>query len=353
MTPADQILSDLILHTTELLRASAGMNASVQLELERLIAQMERLILMNDPSLDKAALSALLDKAKAAIEATMGTISTGTSTLLIEIAMVQADLAETIVNGAVGAGIMKRLSASVIEAISKNELTLGAPSGEWWSRQSTILQQRFTDEMRMGLANGETLGDLIRRVRGRREFGFTDGIMQTTTARASAIVHTGVINVANAANMATWEKNADIIAALKFLATLDTSTCQVCGSLDGLTWTFPDLVPIDHDKEFQRPTLHWRCRCLVIPVLKPWSQISGLPGAGEIPVGTRASMNGQVPADTTYSGWLRQQPAATAREILGSGRYDLWKAGKLSLTEMTDQSNRPLTIAELRARAGL
>jgi len=36
--------------------------------------------------------------------------------------------------------------------------------------------------------------------------------------------------------------------------------------------------------------------------------------------------------------------------VLGAGKWALWKAGKLSLSDLIDQSGRPLSLAELRAR---
>ena len=47
----------------------------------------------------------------------------------------------------------------------------------------------------------------------------------------------------------------------------------------------------------------------------------------EAPAGTRASMNGQVPATTNYEGWLKKQPEGVQIEVLGKKRYQLWKNG--------------------------
>lgn len=353
MAVGDELQDALIREATDLLRVEAGLRGSVTAELVLLRERLTSLLATNDPTGSRRALQRLLVRVDDAIDVAYGRIDVGMDAALYQLADTHLHVAAATLDGVVGVTFAKGVSASFAERVVGSQLIEGAPSAEWWSRQSDILKARFLDEMRQGIAQGEALGDLVRRVRGRRENGFKDGIMQTSTQRAEAIVRTSVINVANDARLAVYERNADIIDAIRWVSVLDNRTTPICRALDGKMWTVPDLKPIDHDKHFPGPTAHWNCRSIQVPVLKQWSDITNGALKDRIPQGTRASMDGQVPQETTYQQWLSRQPEALQLEVLGKSRFKLWKSGKLSLEDMTDQRNNPLTLDELRARYGV
>ena len=59
-------------------------------------------------------------------------------------------------------------------------------------------------------------------------------------------------------------------------------------------------------------------------------------------------MDGQVAADLTFADFLKGKPASFADEMLGKGRAELWRDGKITLSKLLDQKGNPLTLAELR-----
>jgi len=63
---------------------------------------------------------------------------------------------------------------------------------------------------------------------------------------------------------------------------------------------------------------------------------------------TRSSLQGQVDAKITYPQWLKTQPAAAQKEVLGPARYKLWKDGRLKIDQFTDKTGRTLTLDELK-----
>jgi hypothetical protein len=73
--------------------------------------------------------------------------------------------------------------------------------------------------------------------------------------------------------------------------------------------------------------------------------------ADEVPQTTRASMDGQVPAKQTFEAWLKKQSAARQDTVLGADVADLWRRGKINFRDLLDQSGRPLTTEQLRAKA--
>lgn len=215
--------------------------------------------------------------------------------------------------------------------IVKETLIDGAPSREWWSRQSDQLANRFADEMRKGIQRKESLSDLIRRVRGTREKGFTDGIMTAPYARAEALVRTSVHAVANATYLNRYENDPEV-AAIMWSAILEARTCPICIALDRKVWALPHYVPVGHDKEFPGTSAHWSCRC--------WQTALSKGKSGDA----------VLPTTMTYEQWLNKRPEDEQKEILGKGKFALWKKGLIRASDLTDQSNNPISLAELEAK---
>lgn len=349
----DFVLDELIRDATGLLRVDASLRRSVFLELALLREDIERLLVENDPSVVISKLRRLQARVNNAIDDSMGTISGGIDAVLLDVAELSLEMSAAGISKSIGFNLAGGVSKEFARRLVRGVLLEGAPNSDWWTRQGDVLKNRFIDEMRAGLLNGEALGDLVRRVRGRRENGFRDGIMSATTRKAEALVRTAVVNVANGARREVYEKNSDLIKAIQWVSVLDNRTSQICRALDGKQWSVPDYKPIGHDKAYPGETAHWNCRSTQTPILKSWSELSGKRLREKVPVGVRASMNGEVPADLTYEEWLRKQPVEFQKDTLGPARYLLWTRGKLSLTDMTDARNRPLTVAELREKVQL
>jgi hypothetical protein len=68
-------------------------------------------------------------------------------------------------------------------------------------------------------------------------------------------------------------------------------------------------------------------------------------GAGE-----RASMNGAVPADTTYGEWLKRQPADVVDDVMGKTKSKLFREGNLPIDRFVDDKGKVLSLDELRVR---
>lgn len=123
--------------------------------------------------------------------------------------------------------------------------------------------------------------------------------------------------------------------------------CQV---RDGLRYTVKGKKPIGHDVPWLSGpgNLHWGCRSASRPETKSWRELGF--DIDDLPPGTRASMNGQVPSNTTFEGWLARQPKDVQDASLGVGRADLWRDGKITFRDLLDANGRELSLDELRAR---
>ena len=211
----------------------------------------------------------------------------------------------------------------------------------WFKDYSVIQQKRITDVVRMSVVEGETIDQTIRRLRGTKTAKYRDGLIFGLQRRsAEALARTTVNHVVTMARQATFEANTEVVSAVTWRSTLDGRTSEICQARDG------KVYPIDSGP---RPPAHPNCRSAIVPVVKSWKEL-GI-NLAEAPEGTRASMNGQVPASETYQEWLSRQPAAFQDDVLGKTKGKLFRQGDLTLERFVDEgTGRAYTLEELRQR---
>ena len=88
-----------------------------------------------------------------------------------------------------------------------------------------------SNALRAGHFEGKTVQELKQQIRGTRKNGFRDGILQASSRHAEAIVRTGLQQAACDAREEFAQANDDLIEGVQILATLDSRTCLVAGTL--------------------------------------------------------------------------------------------------------------------------
>jgi len=263
---------------------------------------------------------------------------------LNEIGLAEAEWNRAMLQWAMPAGITVDLRSPHI-GILKASLARSRVQGELvqdlvkLSGQATA--RKVMGQIRVGLAQGEGIDRIVRRIRGTRARGYADGILSTSRRNIEAIVRTSISDIVNRAGEAVYEANRDVVKGVQLVATLDTRTTDICIHYDGQVFDVG---------EGPRPPFHYGCRTRTVPVLRSWRQL-GIK-AGELEPGTRASMDGQVSEKLTYNEWLKKQPAAVQDEVLGPTRGRLYREGKVKI-ERFSVDGRRLTLEELRRREGL
>jgi hypothetical protein len=249
-----------------------------------------------------------------------------------------------------------------IEGVSAAQVYAAALSRPFQGRllagwMADLEQSRATsirNAVRAGFVEGRTVPEIVRAIRGTRANNYADGLLAKPRRELEAVVRTAISHTAQTARQLTYDANADIVKALKWVSTLDSRTSPMCRVRDGLNYTATvPHKPVGHKVPWGDGPgrLHFNCRSVSVPVLKSWREL-GI-DTDEMPAATRASMDGQVPADTTYGAWLGRQSAARQDEILGPERGRLLRAGEVTFDKFYDDRGRWLTLAQLSAREGL
>lgn len=245
-------------------------------------------------------------------------------------AQVEAEGANKRVNTAAKADVATKLPAPArLKAIVTERPIHGELLEPFVKRLGTGTADRVEQQIRLGMANGEGIDKIVARVTG------TEGFDRSRNA-ARAMVRTSVNSISNQTQMETWKANSDVITGWQFLATLDSRTTVICGSLDGKTF------PLGKGP---MPPRHPNCRSTMTAVTKDLRLETKKYSAT-----TRASMDGQVAATTDFETFLKGKPEAFQDATLqGKTRGDLWRAGKLDLGDFVRNYSEVIPLDELRA----
>jgi SPP1 gp7 family putative phage head morphogenesis protein len=290
------------------------------------------------------AVTASAKRLRETLVATDATIATGYRELAkrnIEtaknLAISEADFTRAMLNDALPLDVdILAPNPNLLRAIVNARPMQGAILKDWYDGLETGAKAGVRREIMTGLAQGETIQQMSRRLRG---------AMDISRRNAESVVRTTVNHVTTHAKEATYEVNSDIVKKVQYIATLDDRTTIICASLDG------EVFPIN---EGPRPPQHWRCRSTTAPVLVSASELGaelGIP-MKDVPKGTRASMNGQVPAKMTYSEWLKTQSVETQNKVLGVKKATLFRKGT-PIRKFVDANKRPLTLRQVEELEGI
>lgn len=337
-TPVDfKIAAAMIEHTIELLRLEAGLQRDVIALLDQMEKELiARLAVGTLTEFAGVRLDVLLAETRALIQQSYDSAREEVNPE--GIAEVETNFTARMLAREVGVRLAQGVvPENVMRALVGNLLIQGAPSAEWWAQQAADTTFRFANAVRMGVAQGETNRQIVTRVRE---------TMDVSKRNAAALVRTSVQTVASAARRATFEQNSDIVAGVRQVSTLDGRTSTVCIAYSGAAWDM-EYKPLPPNKlPYNGGTpRHFSCRSTEVPIIK---ELVG--GLGEFQPDERAAAGGPIAATVTFSQWLETKTAAQQDELLGVGKAQLWREGKITLPQLLNQSGRPLTLAQLRAK---
>lgn len=230
---------------------------------------------------------------------------------------------------------LTRPSSTLLRTVVTERPFQGRILGDWFTQLGRSTQQKLQEQVNMGLVRGESTADITRRVIGSKLKNYEDGVLATTRRGASAVVRTAVNHISTQAREMTAIENPDIVEEVQLVAVLDGRTTLICMGHDG------EVYPVD---EGPRPPFHYGCRTSVVYLVKEWEAL----GLKAPPPRTRTSIDGEVPGTTNYGDWFKRQPKAFQDDVLGPGRAELFRSGKVKIDQFVNDQGRTLTLDELK-----
>jgi len=346
LTSAEQqIADDLLAHTLDLFRLDASLRGNALSLLQKMQKELRAKLGANNlTAFGKDATQRLLAETSAVIDDYYRQIKRQSDEALNALPEIAA---QAVRDALAGVGYATALAPPVHFATAMTDVMIqGAPSSEWWARQSTDTKFRFSNVLRQGIVQGKTNQQIIGNVLGR---GPGQGVLEVSRRNAAALVQTSVQTVANVARLESFAQNADVVKGVKQISTLDSHTTDICIAYSGMAWNL-EGKPIQGNKlAFNGgPPRHWNCRSLLVPMTKSFKELGiDIP---EMKKSTRASSDGQISAGMTFDDFLTRKGKAFQDEILGPGRAQLWRDKKITLQQLLDLQGNPLSLSELQAK---
>lgn len=175
------------------------------------------------------------------------------------------------------------------------------------SSLSQKIKTVYKNAIKSGYAFGYSTEDLAKTAKQNMNAVVNDVKLNTQEIGSSAVKNTERVILG---------KNEKLFEGYQWCAILDSSTCIVCGDLDGTIFKTVEDAPVI--------PVHERCRCTLIPLVE---------GSGY--------------GRETYTHWLARQDMASQRKILGKTRYELYKKGLPVNRFVNDDKTRKLTLDEI------
>jgi SPP1 gp7 family putative phage head morphogenesis protein len=283
--------------------------------------------------------------------------------------VVMASIAQTVVPVILDLNLPAPL---LLEGIVETNPFQGRTLKEWASTIRSSDLNRISDEIKIGMVQGETSPQIARRVVGTVAQKGKDGVTQITRNNAASITRTAINSISNKARSSFYQANKDIFNLELFVATLDSKTTPVCRANDGKTYPV-GVGPI--------PALHFSCRSLRIAIFnntvigeRPFKastekQLIGeyakqnnlptnLSKRTQLPMGHKGKydafsrdrvreLTGTVPAKVNYSDWLKTQSKDFQDGVLGITKARLFRDGKMPLDKFVTPRGKEKNLAQL------
>ena len=296
-------------------------------ELNKLYQIEERGVL---PSAKQKRLEQLIDQVNAAIMELTSSLYDKTREELEAFAEYEAEFQAKLMEAAIGHGqpeiSLTRPSVSQLHAVVTARPFQGALLKDWYASIGADTGRKIKMAINIGIAEGQTTDQIIRRIRGTRALSYEDGLLHATRRDVASVVRTAIAHTANFASEELYAANDDLVVGVRWVSTLDGRTTAICASRDGRVY------PVNKGP---RPPAHFNCRSTTVPDL------------GDEIEGSRASATGPVSAKLTYDEWLRKQSAGFQEEVLGVAKAKLFRGG-LKIEKFLDASGKEYTLSQLK-----
>lgn len=225
---------------------------------------------------------------------------------------------------------------------------------EWSRGIEADKMERIRGAVRMGYLEGQTIQQIVQRIRGTKARGYRDGIIEIDRRHAETVVRSAVSHMAGVARDRFVDANDDILGEVVWLSTLDGRTSFDCRLRDQKRYSRSQsgrYRPVGHKLPWGAGpgALHFNCRSSSVALLKGQKELPGTRASVQYKDGERPT-GAQVRSTTSYGDWLRRQPAAVQDDVLGATRGALFRRGGLDIEAFANDKGQQIDLEELRRR---
>ena len=220
----------------------------------------------------------------------------------------------------------------------------------FFEREAAAHHRRLAGILRQGFQAGDSLTQLITRIREMNDVQIRE---------ATVVARTAYNHVTTHVRIEMMQRNSNLFRGVIAIAVLDGRTTKICIARSNGMWdlnTGRALPESPVQTPFPGPTpWHMGERTQLYPLTRSARQIGrGSERARRALAGLsnaqRDLLNVDPPVVQNYPDWLRTQPESVQVRVLGRTRRELWLQGKLSLRELVTQRGRTLTLRQLEQR---
>ena len=205
----------------------------------------------------------------------------------------------------------------------------GVAVADWFVKQSRDLKFKLGGAIRQANFDGKPTPDIVYDINAH---------FKNAKHSAETLIKTAVSQARSNAHTAIKKENQSALVGELHISVLDTKTSVICGARSGLVWDL-DKNPVEHQVSYAIPPLHPNCRSYLKLLTKSWREL----GLDEDEIDEEQD-------NLTYEEWLKGKSRVEQDQVLGKGKADLWRNGVITFSDMLDQSGRPLTLSDLRAK---
>jgi hypothetical protein len=226
-------------------------------------------------------------------------------------------------------------------------------------RMNTITQsdvRRISLKVKSLFSAQRSSSDIINAVLGLASLNYVGSVVNQTSSFLRSNVQTIISGLSEEALHAFSRANPNVIQYEVFVAILDSKTTVQCADADGEFWTVDEGL---------FPPLHENCRSRRYPLINGQAFVDGrffymkdgegytrMTLTGDQKVAWVAKYVGDIPRNFNYEEFLKRQPLSFQERVLGKTKAQLFRSGKLELSQFIDSSGRTLTLDQLYSLYG-
>lgn len=207
-------------------------------------------------------------------------------------------LAKTAIAKSGVSGTFNRLPVGAVEMLA-GALSEGSPVMNRLRQLAPKARETVKDALMQAVAQGLNPRQTAKEMRNALGGNLT---------RALTIARTEQTRAYREASRTTYQQNSDVVSGWQWTASKSSRTCLNCLSRDGKIWPLEKPLPA-----------HPNCRCVMVPVL----------------------IDHPLPKRQTGAQWFESQPAETKRAMMGNRAFELYRQGKIKLSDFEGEKETP------------